>query len=146
MNRGSALHKSCNEVGIGRSSLTSRRDSLAAAQLLQSSITRPTSGHAGTATSGAPAAPVAKRPRLNAIASSSGSLAVRLAESCPVAWKVAGTLRDVVVVQIDITGAAAATPVRVTVTARVALLQVTISRGTADASLKVACVPIARRA
>ena len=140
MSHETAQNKSCNEVVFRRSSLTSRSRLTLRDQLLQSSITRVVSGADGSATIGAPAAPVAKRPRLKAMASSKGSVAARVAVSSFVDWKLESRLREAEVVQTLKVGAAAATPVRISETVRPARLHRIISRTVPAASTKSASV------
>jgi hypothetical protein len=96
-----AKHKTCNAVNIWQSSL------LRAFQARQSSTTRAASAQAGTTSAACPETLNAVRPRLNAIASSSGSYALNVALSLPVAGlKLAGRLRVRPLVQTNRNGAA----------------------------------------
>ena len=94
--------KTCNDVNIRQSSC------LRAAQARQSSITRDASAQGGTTSAGCVPALKPTRPRLVAIASSSGSNGARSIVSRAVAGlKLAGTLRVSELVQTLRTGAAA---------------------------------------
>ena len=84
----------------------------------QSSITRPTSAQAGITSGRAPGCSTVKRPRLNAIASSSGSLAASVAPTPPAGVGRVAIARTVLVVRTVRPALSVAPSVRDSVTCR----------------------------
>src|SRR5436190_8743328 len=130
--------KTCNEVNIRQFSCASRARQR---YVRQSSITRDISDQDGTTSVGAEPTLKATRPRLNAIASSSGSKAPNSAVKRAVAGlKLAGALRLWVLVQIDRNGAAALAGLA-RATRRVARVQPIVICGCEPAPTNVASLP-----
>ena len=138
MSRHATKRKTCNGVNIRQSSLASRgRD----AQPRQSSMMRAGSTQAGSTSGGAPATVTPKRPRLNVIASSSGSYACSSALSWPVAGlKLVATARLAELVQTEKLATAALAGFAIA-TRRVARVQRSVSCGRCEVSEKMASLP-----